>query len=191
MTKKVKPAKKAKKPADKTPEITKAAKALENYLKENNLDPAKDWSKDKTHGKAVKELMAKLNKERDKVAAQYPEKDTANQKKLVKMKKASEDEKKAKKEAKAKEKKEKASSGRTATKYDYPLVDGREMTSEEKKKYRMAQRKLAAGKTPKESKTPKEPKPKEEPKKESKKDNSSKKDKKAKDSKKKKAKDED
>ena len=104
MTKKVKPAKKAKKPADKTPEITKAAKALENYLKENNLDPAKDWSKDKTHGKAVKELMAKLNKERDKVAAQYPEKDTANQKKLVKMKKASEDEKKAKKEAKAKEK---------------------------------------------------------------------------------------
>ena len=157
MTKKVKPAKKAKKPADKTPEITKAAKALENYLKENNLDPAKDWSKDKTHGKAVKELMAKLNKERDKVAAQYPEKDTANQKKLVKMKKASEDEKKAK------EKKEKASSGRTATKYDYPLVDGREMTSEEKKKYRMVQRKLAAGKTPKESK------PKEEPKKESKK----------------------
>ena len=195
MTKKVKPAKKAKKPADKTPEITKAAKALENYLKENNLDPAKDWSKDKTHGKAVKELMAKLNKERDKVAAQYPEKDTANQKKLVKMKKASEDEKEAKakekkasedeKEAKAKEKKEKASSDRTATKYDYPLVDGREMTSEEKKKYRMAQRKLAASKTPKESK------PKEEPKKESKKDKPSKKDKKAKDSKKKKAKDED
>ena len=37
MTKKVKPAKKAKKPADKTPEITKAAKALENYLKENNV----------------------------------------------------------------------------------------------------------------------------------------------------------
>lgn len=180
MTKKVKPAKKAKKPADKTPEITKAAKALENYLKENNLDPAKDWSKDKTHGKAVKELIAKLNKERDKVAAQYPEKDKANQKKLVKMKKEAEDEKKAKKEAKAKEKK---SSGKTATKYDYPLVDGREMTSEEKKKYRMAQRKLAAGKAPKEEskkevKKEKEVKP-------------SKKDKKAKDSKKKKAKDED
>lgn len=191
MTKKVKPAKKAKKPADKTPEITKAAKALENYLKENNLDPAKDWSKDKTHGKAVKELMAKLNKERDKVAAQYPEKDTANQKKLVKMKKASEDEAKAKKEAKAKEKKEKASSGKTATKYDYPLVDGREMTSEEKKKYRMAQRKLAAERKLAAGKTPKESKPKEEPKKESKKDNPSKKNKKAKDSKKKKAKDED
>lgn len=183
MTKKVKPAKKAKKPANKTPEITKAAKALENYLKENNLDPAKDWSKDKTHGKAVKELMAKLNKERDKVAAQYPEKDKDNQKKLVKMKKASEDEKKAKKEAKAKEKK---SSGRTATKYDYPLVDGREMTSEEKKKYRMAQRRLAAGKAPKG-----ESKKEEKKEKEVKKEKPSKKDKKAKDSKKKKAKDED
>lgn len=180
MTKKVKPAKKAKKPADKTPEITRAAKALENYLKENNLDPAKDWSKDKTHGKAVKELMAKLNKERDKVAAQYPEKDKANQKKLVKMNKAAaDDEKKAKKEPKAKEKK---SSGRTrtTTKYDYPLVDGREMTSEEKKKYRMAQRKLAAGKAPKE-----------EVKKEAKKEKPSKDNNKAKDSKKKKAKDED
>ena len=41
----------------------------------------------------------------------------------------------SKRDAKVKEKKEKASSGRTATKYDYPLVDGREMTSEEKKKY--------------------------------------------------------
>lgn len=183
MTKKVKPAKKAKKPADKTPEITKAAKALENYLKENNLDPAKDWSKNKTHGKAVKELMAKLNKERDKVAAQYPERDKDNQKKLVKLSKASKDEQKAKKEAKAKEKK---SSGRTATKYDYPLVDGREMTSEEKKKYRMAQRKLAAGKAPKE-----ESKKEVKKEKEAKKEKPSKKDKKAKDSKKKKAKDED
>lgn len=67
MTKKVKPAKKAKKPADKTPEITKAAKALENYLKENNLDPAKDWSKDKTHGKAVKNLWQNLTRKEIKL----------------------------------------------------------------------------------------------------------------------------
>ena len=107
MTKKVKPAKKAKKPADKTPEITKAAKALENYLKENNLDPAKDWSKDKTHGKAVKELMAKLNKERDKVAAQYPEKDTANQKKLVKMKRLLKMKRKLRRKLKQKRKRKK------------------------------------------------------------------------------------
>lgn len=182
--------KKKDKPANKTPELSKAKKALDAYLKENNLDPQKDWSKDKKHGKKVTELLNKLNKERDKVAAQYPEKDLKNEAKLVKMKKASEDEKKAKKEAKAKEKKEKASSGRTATKYDYPLVDGREMTSEEKKKYRMAQRKLAAGKTPKESK-PKEEKPKKEKKEKAEateKAAPAKKDKKAKDKKKKKAK---
>lgn len=156
MTKKQKPAKKAKKPVNKTPEITKAAKALENYLKENNLDPSKDWSKDKKHGKAVKELMAKLTKERDKVAEKYPEQDKANQAKLVKLKKGG-DKKKKEKSEETKEKKPRASS-----KYDYPLVDGREMTSEEKKKYRMAQRKLANGKTPKEEKPKKEVKSKEE-----------------------------
>ena len=173
--------KKKDKPVNKTPELSKAKAALEAYLKENNLDPTKDWTKDKKHGKKVTELVNKLNKERDKVAAKYPEGDEANEAKLVKL-----NEKNSKSKAKAKEdKKEPKGSGRVATKYDYPLIDGREMTSAEKKKYRMAQRKLAAGKTPKESK------PKEEPKKESKKDKPSKKDKKAKDSKKKKAKDED
>ena len=83
-----------------------------------------------------------------------------------------------------KEKKEKkGNGGRTATKYDYPLIDGREMTSAEKKKYRMEQRKLASGKAPKEekeTKKKKEEKVKEKP-------ASDKKDKKAKDKKKKKA----
>ena len=95
--------KKKDKPANKTPELSKAKKALDAYLKENNLDPQKDWSKDKKHGKKVTELLNKLNKERDKVAAQYPEKDLKNEAKLVKMKKAKEDEKASKK----KEKKEK------------------------------------------------------------------------------------
>ena len=31
----------------KTPELTKAKKALDAYLKENKLDPTKDWTKDK------------------------------------------------------------------------------------------------------------------------------------------------
>lgn len=57
----------------KTPELTKAKKALDAYLKENKLDPTKDWTKDKKHGKKVTELVNKLNKERDKVAAAYPE----------------------------------------------------------------------------------------------------------------------
>lgn len=154
----------------KTPELTKAKKALDAYLKENKLDPTKDWTKDKKHGKKVTELVNKLNKERDKVAAAYPEADQENNKKLVKLKE--------------KEKKEKkGNGGRTATKYDYPRIDGREMTSAEKKKYRMEQRKLASDKAPKEekeTKKKKEEKVKEKP-------ASDKKDKKAKDKKKKKA----
>ena len=167
------------KPESKTPELTKAKKALDAYLKENKLDPTKDWTKDKKHGKKVTELVNKLNKERDKVAAKYPEGDEANEAKLVKLK-----EKNSKSKAKAKEdKKESKGSGRVATKYDYPLIDGREMTSVEKKKYRMEQRKLASGKAPKEekeTKKKKEEKVKEKP-------ASDKKDKKAKDKKKKKA----
>ena len=133
------------KPESKTPELTKAKKALDAYLKENKLDPIKDWTKDKKHGKKVTELVNKLNKERDKVAAAYPEGDKENTKKLVKLSK----EKGKKEESETKEKKEKKSAGKTATKYDYPLIDGREMTSAEKKKYRMEQRKLASGKAPK------------------------------------------
>lgn len=171
--------KKKAKPVNKTPELSKAKKALDAYLKENKLDPQKDWTKDKKHGKKVTELVNKLNKERDKVAAEYPEKDLKNEAKLVKLK----DKKDSEKAEKKKEKKEKASSGRTVTKYDYPLIDGREMTSAEKKKYRMEQRKLASGKAPKEekeTKKKKEEKVKEKP-------ASDKKDKKAKDKKKKKA----
>lgn len=170
--------KKKDKPANKTPELSKAKKALDAYLKENNLDPTKDWSKDKKHGKKVTELLNKLNKERDKVAAQYPEKDLKNEAKLVKMKKAKEDEK-------ALKKKEKKESTSRVTKYDYPLIDGREMTSDEKKKYRIEQRKLAAGKAPKEEKPKKEKKEKAEA---AEKVVPAKKDKKAKDKKKKKAK---
>ena len=170
--------KKKDKPVNKTPELSKAKKALDAYLKENNLDPTKDWSKDKKHGKKITELLNKLNKERDKVAAQYPEKDLKNEAKLVKMKKAKEDEKASKK----KEKKEKKESAGRVTKYDYPLIDGREMTSDEKKKYRMEQRRLAAGKAPKEEK------PKKEKAEATEKAAPAKKDKKAKDKKKKKAK---
>lgn len=144
------------KPESKTPELTKAKKALDAYLKENKLDPTKDWTKDKKHGKKVTELVNKLNKERDKVAANYPADDKENTKKLVKLQEKAKKEKSEKKEAKEKKEK-KGGAGRAATKYDYPLIDGREMTSAEKKKYRMEQRKLASGKAPKEEK-PKEEK---------------------------------
>lgn len=172
--------KKKDKPVNKTPELSKAKAALEAYLKENNLDPTKDWTKDKKHGKKVIELVNKLNKERDKVAAKYPEGDEANEAKLVKL-----NEKNSKSKAKAKEdKKEPKGSGRVATKYDYPLIDGREMTSAEKKKYRMEQRKLAQGDAPKEKK---ETSKKESKAKVKEKPSTKKEDKKAKDKKKKKA----
>ena len=142
----------------KTPELTKANKALDAYLKENKLDPTKDWTKDNKHGKKITELVNKLNKERDKVAAAYPEKDADNNKKLVKLNKEKKEKEKSGKKEDKKEKKEKKSAGRTATKYDYPLIDGREMTSAEKKKYRMEQRKLASGNVPKEEKEAKKAK---------------------------------
>ena len=170
------------KPESKTPELTKAKKALDAYLKENKLDPTKDWTKDKKHGKKVTELVNKLNKERDKVAVNYPADDKENTKKLVKLQEKAKKEKSEKKEAKEKKEK-KGGAGRAATKYDYPLIDGREMTSAEKKKYRMEQRKLSSGKAPKEEKETKkkvEKKVKEKP-------AAEKKDKKAKDKKKKKA----
>lgn len=168
----------------KTPELTKAKKALDAYLKENKLDPTKDWTKDKKHGKKVTELVNKLNKERDKVAAAYPEADQENNKKLVKLQEKEKKEKAEKKAAKEKKEK-KGNGGRTATKYDYPLINGREMTSAEKKKYRMEQRKLASGKAPKEEKETKKKKEKAEA---TEKAAPAKKDKKAKDKKKKKAK---
>lgn len=171
------------KPESKTPELTKAKKALDAYLKENKLDPTKDWTKDKKHGKKVTELVNKLNKERDKVAANYPADDKENTKKLVKLQEKAKKEKSEKKEAKEKKEK-KGGAGRAATKYDYPLIDGREMTSAEKKKYRMEQRKLASGKAPKEEK---ETQKKVEKKAKEEKPASEKKDKKAKDKKKKKA----
>lgn len=172
--------KKKDKPVNKTPELSKAKAALEAYLKENNLDPTKDWTKDKKHGKKVTELVNKLNKERDKVAAKYPEGDEANEAKLVKLK-----EKNSK--SKAEDKKEPKGSGRVATKYDYPLIDGKEMTSVEKKKYRMEQRKLAQGDAPKEKKEKKETSKKESKAKVKEKPSTKKEDKKAKDKKKKKA----
>lgn len=129
---------------NKTPEVAEALKNLKGYLKEHNLDPCKDWTKDPIHGKKVTKLITKLNLERDKLTIQYPLRDLKNEVKLIKLKQM----KKAKKE----EPKKKAAAKSTKTKYDYPLIDGREMTSDEKKKYRMEQRKLAAGKTPKSKK---------------------------------------
>lgn len=167
------------------PNLYKAKDDLVNYLKKNKLDPFKDWSKDPIHGKMITKLVTALNKERDKVAEKYPYYDIKNQykfkrtkimkklKKLQAKEEAKENKKKesskakeskVKKEKETKEEKKKTSQGRGPgiTKYDYPLIDGREMTSEEKKKYRQEQRKLAAGKGEKSKKETEKEKPSKE-----------------------------
>lgn len=160
----------------KTPALLQAKNALKAYLQEHNLDPTKDWREDKVHGKEVTRLVTRLNIERDKVLDKYPYTDIQNETKFTKMK---EKKKKAEKEAKkakaaAKEatpvttkeakkgKKEKPAKSSTPGKYDYPLVDGREMTADEKKKYRAEQRRLANGGKPKSKKEDKPKKAKEE-----------------------------
>ena len=151
--------------------LYKAKRALQKYYTENNLNPAKDYSKDPIHGDMVTNLILRLNRERDKLERKYPIiKIKSNLKRLrimtkkVKEAKASKKEKKAaiaevenkktKKTSKKEAPKEKKEKTKKPTKYDYPLIDGREMNSLEKKKYRMEQRKLKAkdGNDPSESK---------------------------------------
>lgn len=155
----VKRAKNIKQQENKTPELAAAKKAFEQYFKDNDLDPTKDYTKDPKHGKKVTKLLSKLNKERDKVAAQYPESDKGMMEhiKYKANKKAKNEAKVDKLQKKLKEEVE-AKKHKATTKYDYPLIEGREMTSTEKKRYRMEQRKLKAGTAPKENKTSAEPK---------------------------------
>jgi len=151
-------------PKEKVPELYAAKRALIAYLKDHNIDPS-DTKRIQTDPE-LKKLVYKLNKERDKVMANYPALDKSNNIKLLKMAKEDKKAKKAKKAVKEAEapKTEKKKQGRAATKYDYPQVKDektgkmRDMTSAEKKKYRMEQRKAANGGTApkKEKKAPKE-----------------------------------
>lgn len=167
----------------KTPELTYAKRALLKFLEMHDLNPAKDYSNHPIYGKEYKELLLNLNLQRDKVLKKYPLTDLRNLKKLSKMKKVkkekkekklvdkaveSTEKKKAKKTSKESVAKEEKKPSRTSAKYDYPLVDGREMTADEKKKYRQEQRKLANGGKPKEKKTEKKAEKKEKVEKEKK-----------------------
>lgn len=158
--------------------LKKAKEELQSYFKENNLSPLKTYYKHPVHGKVITKLVNRLNIERAKILDNYhildkehnivllklhkskysmalKKKKKTNQPEEAKGKKSTpvEEPKKAKKETK-KEKAPKAHS-----KYDYPLIEGREMTKDEKKKYRAQQRKEATGTSkPKKEKAPKEAK---------------------------------
>lgn len=146
-------------PKEKVPELYAAKRALIAYLKKHNIDPS-DTKRIQTDSE-LKDLVYKLNKERDKVMLSYPALDKSNNIKLLKMAKEEKKAKKAKKVEEVKASKTEKKQGRAVTKYDYPQVKDektgkmREMTKDEKKKYRVEQRKLASGGTSTKSKSEK------------------------------------
>lgn len=117
------------------PKISKVKEAkaeLEAYLKKNKLDPTKDYTKDKKHGSKIKELLTIIKTNQEKIKdATIPEKH--HNKTEDKKKKSEAEDKKPKAEKVISLPKD----SRKVEKYDYPLVDGKEMTSDEKKKYRV------------------------------------------------------
>lgn len=161
----------------KSPELLKAKKKLIAFIEDNNLNPSRDYSNHPKYGKEFSNLLFNLTKERQKIEKVYPELDRRGQIKHIKMimekKKKKAAQKEAARELKGKgkvkitEKKTKETKVKRC-KYDYPLVNGHEMSPDQKKKYRMEQRKLANGGTSKpkvekeETKTPKASKKKEE-----------------------------
>ena len=181
----------------KSPEIREAKAAILKFLQDHNLNPMKDYSKHPKYGREFSMLLMKLTKERQKIEKIYPQLDIKNQTKHLKaimakkekkaaikaaekeLKKASLTKKESKKkpvkeakdisskEAKAKTKEKKERKPRVL-KYDYPLVNGKEMSPDQKKKYRVEQRKLAQGENP-EKKSKVSKKSKEAPVKETKK----------------------
>jgi hypothetical protein len=145
--------------------VKEVKKEMEAYYKKNKLDPTKDYTKDKKHGAIISKWIQILEVNRKKVKDSTPQE--------IHHKKSEDKNRKPKAEKVVKV----AKDGRKVAKYDYPLVDGREMTSEEKKKYRIKMRKESKGGA---SKPKKETTKKETKKVESKKVTKEKKDKKVK-----------
>lgn len=107
----------------------KAQKEMMAYMEENNLDPQKDWTTHKKHGKVIQKWIDIINLGNKKARE-------INEEKAIE--KA---EKRKSKKPEAHPKKEKVTG--VPTSYDYPLVDGKEMTADQKKKYRQKIRTLA------------------------------------------------
>lgn len=104
----------------------RAQKEMLAYMEENDLDPKKDWTGHKKHGKKIQAWIDIINLGNKKARAATEEKAAEKAKKNQK--------------PEAHPKKEKVTS--TPNAYDYPTVDGKEMTSDQKKKYRQKMRTL-------------------------------------------------
>lgn len=105
-----------------------AQKEMLAYMEENNLDPKKDWTGHKKHGKKIQAWIDVINLGNKKARE-------LNEEKAIEK-----SEKKKNKKPEAHPKEEKVTS--TPNAYDYPTVDGKEMTSDQKKKYRQKMRTL-------------------------------------------------
>ena len=64
--------------------LIEAKMNIQKFLKDNKLNPQKNYSDHPIYGKRFRELLLLLNKERDKVAIIYPNTDIKNLKKYVK-----------------------------------------------------------------------------------------------------------
>lgn len=104
----------------------RAQKEMLAYMEENDLDPKKDWTGHKKHGKKIQAWVDIINLGNKKARAATEEKAVEKAKKNQK--------------PEVHPKKEKVTS--TPNAYDYPTVDGKEMTSDQKKKYRQKMRTL-------------------------------------------------
>jgi hypothetical protein len=106
----------------------RAQKEMLAYMEENNLDPKKDWTGHKKHGKKIQAWIDVINLGNKKARE-------LNEEKAIEK-----SEKKKNKKPEAHPKKEEVTS--TPNAYDYPTVDGKEMTLDQKKKYRQKMRTL-------------------------------------------------
>lgn len=120
--------------------VSSVKKEMEAYFKKHKLDPTKDYTKDAKHGPVISKWTSILEVNRKKIIdstpKEIPHSRNEERKKERAEKKYSED-----KKPKALKAKELPKDSRQVTKYDYPLIDGKEMTSDEKKKYRIQARK--------------------------------------------------
>lgn len=106
----------------------KAQREMLAYMEENNLDPKKDWTGHKKHGKKIQAWIDIMNLGNKKARE-------LNEERAIER-----HEKRKSKKPNVHPKKEKITS--TPNVYDYPTVDGKEMTSDQKKKYRQKMRTL-------------------------------------------------
>lgn len=111
----------------------KARKELSEYLIANKLDPMLDWDDHPIHGFVTKRLnkIILFNEQKAKIMA-----------------KKEKDEKKKLKKPEILPKKVREKPTKQPRVYEYPKVDGRDMTSDEKKKYRQKMRVLMKSEMP-------------------------------------------